>query len=151
MHDRRHGCATHFVNYTAKHWGHSAVRWQSTCPSCGRKQQRNTGHIISTHDTKAQAAAVANHLNCKAQAEKHKARLTTEWHTSGRFDWDEWEQWCFMLHDGDLDAEDYIMSAFYGWQQIEGLTEEMFLPFLEEYLTAKTPNWWPPSADISPR
>ena len=44
-----------------------------------------------------------------------------------------------MLWDGDETSYDIVSEAFYAWQMIEGMTEEMFLPILEEYLERHDP------------
>jgi hypothetical protein len=70
MYDRRKGCLKHYVNYTAKHWGHRGTAWQSTCPQCGRKPQRNKGMILATYDTREEAQRMAQFLDDQVNAEK---------------------------------------------------------------------------------
>lgn len=82
-HDARRGCGQHFVNYTAKHWGHKAD-WQSTCPNCGRKQRRNRGHVRpeSVFDTRAEAWVTANRTNDRRAARQALVRIVAD-HRAG--------------------------------------------------------------------
>lgn len=131
MHDRRHGCGTHFVNYTAKHWGHSAVRWQSTCPSCGRKQQRNRGHILSTHDDREKAMKDAEWHNGQAHQATLKARINRIYVADGYFSWELWEEYIGVFHSEWTD-EELKQMAEYAHEMVEATAED-FAPHLEEY------------------
>ena len=122
-HDARRGCGKHFVNYTAKHWGHKAD-WQSTCPNCGRKQRRNRGHVRPelVFDSRDEAWQAANRLNDRRAAHQASSRLVADHRREAPIDmelvrivvWDQWgwqmpdefdKQFRLCVEDGNFDSD----------------------------------------------
>jgi hypothetical protein len=100
-HDARRGCGRHFVNYTAKHWGHKAD-WQSTCPNCGRKQRRNRGHVRPelVFDTRAEAWQAANRTNGFRAASQAVRKMISDHHAGKPLNPEYVRVWAFDCWDG---------------------------------------------------
>jgi len=145
MYDRRKGCGRYFINYTAKHWGTNAVRWQSNCPSCGRRQQRSRAHIHATFDTRKEAASLEAHLNDQIQQDKMAAQIKRQWDDEGTINWSDWEQYIYYLWhglwDGGFAPHEWLREASYIHEMLD-CTPEDVEPELARYRA-----YWDKQAD----
>ena len=126
MHDRRKGCGIYFINFTAKHWGTSAVRWQSNCPDCGRKQQRNRAHILATFDTRPEAGMLVTSLNNRAKAEKLATQIRKRFDVDSTIHWPHWEEYAQYLFNGVAMAPDeWLREASHIHEMLDCPPEEV--------------------------
>tara|TARA_B100001093_G_C26731481_1_gene972464 strand:+ start:498 stop:1070 length:573 start_codon:yes stop_codon:yes gene_type:complete len=126
--DARKGCGQYFVNFTAKHWGHKAD-WQSTCPTCGRKQRRHRGHIIQSFETKDGAWRLANWLTASKNMDRLRIRMMIEYRETEQLPMALYDEYHTLLHnhDGDLLEHELkeLLDAEYKPERIEEFIETL--------------------------